>query len=407
MDAPRSDARDIGQVVEATLRAALAPELKLLRLLGEGTVARVYLARDTSLGRTVAVKLLRPERIDAEALARFEREARAVAAIEHPNVVAVHRFGQLPDGTPYLVMRHAHGRSMAQRMQGEGPLPVVEVRSILSDVAGALAAAHAKGVVHRDVRPANIFWDAATGHTLIGDFGIAALTEEWPGDGPQRLTHTGEVLGDPRYASPEQLRGEPVEPASDVYSLALVAHELLTGALPEERGGPQGLIRARLSGRSPDLDPEIDRVDPDFADLLRRCLLPDPRVRPDASVVARSARPPEPEDMEFAPPLLEFPRVGHLWRALRRRRLPQWVGGAGGAGWVALEATVALQDHFGLPRVIVSVVLITVIAAIAATAVLAWFHGEQGPQHTRPLERWLLRGVVAGWAVAVGVALLA
>jgi serine/threonine protein kinase len=393
--------------LQQALREALAPELEIIRPLGEGRTSRVYVARDTGLGRTVAVKVLRPERAGSEGLARFEREARAVAAIEHPNVVGVHRFGRLSDGTPYLVMRHAHGRSMSERLQGEGPLPIVEVRAIIADVAGALAAAHAHGVVHRDVRPANIFWDSATGQALIGDFGVAALTEEWPRGEARRLTRTGELLGTPRYASPEQLRGDPVDEASDVYSLALVAHELLTGRVPGQRATPQQTVAARLSGRAPDIAPEIERMDPGFADLLRRCVLPDPHVRPAAGAVERAALPASAAEAEFAPPLLDMPRMGGIWRALRRRRVPEWVGAAGGGGWFLLEATQALQEQFGLPRALFKVALSTAVAVVVATGVLAWFHGERGPQRTGALERWLILAIVLGWAVAVAVTLLA
>jgi serine/threonine protein kinase len=406
MEGPPSKQPQARPLQEA-LRAALSPELDIIRPLGEGTTSRVYLARDTGLGRTVAVKVLQPERAGSEGFARFEREARAVAAIEHPNVVGVHRFGRLPDGTPYFVMRHAHGRSMSERLQGEGPLPLVEVRAIIANIAGALAAAHAHGVVHRDVRPANIFWDSATGQALIGDFGVAALTEEWPREDARRLTRTGELLGTPRYASPEQLRGDPVDDASDVYSLALVAHELLTGRVPGERNSAQQTIAARLSGRAPDIDPEIERVDPEFADLLRRCVLSDPHVRPAAGAVERAARPPSAEQSDRAPPLLDVPRITRGWRALRRRRVPEWVGAAGGGGWFLLEVTQSLQDHFGWPRALVSVALSTAIAIVVATGVLAWFHGERGPQRTAPLERWLLLAIVLGWALAVAVTLLA
>lgn len=393
--------------VQEMLRAALAPELEIIRPLGEGTTSRVYVARDTGLGRTVAVKVLRPESASTEGLARFEREARAVAAIEHPNVVGIHRFGRLADGTPYLVMRHAHGRSMAERLQGNGPIPIGEVRAITADVAGALAAAHAHGIVHRDVRPANIFWDSATGQALIGDFGVAALTEDWPRGEAKRLTRTGQLLGTPRYASPEQLRGDPVDEASDVYSLALVAHELLTGRVPGQLATAQQTVAARLGGRTPEIAPEIERADPGFAELLRRCVLADRHVRPAARAVERAARPASATEGDLAPPLLDMPRIGSVWRALRRRRVPGWVGAAGGGGWFLLEATQSLQEHFGWPGAVYSVTLSTAVAVVVATGVLAWFHGERGPQRTSGLERCLLVAIALGWAVALGVTLLA
>src|SRR5688500_12718957 len=151
----------------------------------------------------------RPELgMDGAPRRRFEREARSAASLTHPNVVSVHRLGRLADGTPYLVMTYVNGRTLADRLKAEGLMPEPEARSLLTQMASALAAAHKKGIVHRDVRPANVLVEEETGRFLLSDFGIAGLLE---GEGSeQRLTRTGQIIGEPRYASPEQLRGEKV-----------------------------------------------------------------------------------------------------------------------------------------------------------------------------------------------------
>src|SRR6185295_7878104 len=150
--------------LEQRLRAALAPELELLRPIGAGGMAEVFLAREAALKRVVAVKVLSVELADSpEARARFEREAQAVASLSHPNIVAVHRVGKLDDGTPYFVMQFVEGRSMSDRLVQDGPLSVDETRRILGEVASALATAHSAGIIHRDIKPANILHEESTG----------------------------------------------------------------------------------------------------------------------------------------------------------------------------------------------------------------------------------------------------
>ena len=142
-------------------------------------MGRVYLARDPALKRLVAVKLLSPERaVDPLARARFEREAEAVAAISHPNVVAVHSVGALASGIPFMVMQYVEGPSMHERLTAEGPLHLEETKQIIGQVASALAAAHRKGIVHRDIKAANILWDDAASRARVSDFGIAAVSGE-------------------------------------------------------------------------------------------------------------------------------------------------------------------------------------------------------------------------------------
>ena len=182
--------------MEELLKEALGSDFEVLRSLGKGRKAEVYLAREGSLDRLVAVKILLKSRAEDDvARARFEREAKAAASINHPSATSVYRFGILSNSVPYLVMQYARGKTLEERVSAEGPLPLEEGRKILQDLAGALAAAHAQGFVHRDVRPGNVLCDEESGRTLLTDFGIAGILPSGKDLGP-KLTQTGELLGD-------------------------------------------------------------------------------------------------------------------------------------------------------------------------------------------------------------------
>src|SRR5688572_9377106 len=187
------------------LTQALAPSFVLVKRLGAGGMGAVYLARDPVLRRLVAVKVLAPHlATDPEARARFEREGQAVAAISHPNVVAVHSVGELENGVPYIVMQYIEGRTMADRLKDDGPLDARSAKHVIGEVASALAAAHKKGIIHRDIKPANILLDEDTGRTMVTDFGIAAVKQHGEDKGAQvDLTQAGTTVGTPAYMSPE------------------------------------------------------------------------------------------------------------------------------------------------------------------------------------------------------------
>lgn len=187
----------------------LAPELELLHPLGSGRTAHVFLAREVALQRLVAVKILRPNIGEDDTLrARFVREARSAARISHPCVPTVHRVGRLQEGLPFLIQEYVKGRtlSLRDRLDGGEPVPPGDARRILADLADALAAAHRVGVIHRDVSPGNVIIGEKTGRAVLTDFGIAAFRESGV-SAATRLRRDGEILGNPRYSSPEQLRG--------------------------------------------------------------------------------------------------------------------------------------------------------------------------------------------------------
>ncbi|MEX2177576.1 MAG: serine/threonine-protein kinase, partial [Gemmatimonadaceae bacterium] len=287
------------------LEGALAPSFTLVKRLGAGGMGAVYLARDPVLKRLVAVKLLSPALAsDREARARFEREAQAVASITHPNVVAVYSVGALENGVPYFVMQYVQGRTMAERIEAEGPLDAPTAERVLGEMASALAAAHRKGVIHRDIKPSNILWDEESGRALLTDFGIAAVrqrNEPYPEE--PKLTQAGSSIGTPEYMSPEQLLAEPITEKTDIYSLGLLGYELLIGEGPYKVSSPREVMAAhlrdtprRLSSMRADVEAELER-------LLEACLAKDPAQRP-------SAREVEDRLMHGATILLEWPPPG-------------------------------------------------------------------------------------------------
>jgi serine/threonine protein kinase len=224
----------------------LSDEYTLLGELGRGGNAIVYKARDRALFRDVAIKVVRPRFAATadEAIARLEREARTVARLQHPNIVTVHAVKRLPDGGLALVMQLVPGRTLTQAIRDDGPFDAERAERVLHDVAEALAFAHAHGVIHRDVKPENVFIDLQSGRALLSDFGIAYSSEF-----DSRLTMTGSAIGTPAYMAPEQIDGAPANARSDLYSLGVVAYELLTGA------GPYAV----QSGRRAELQSAIER----------------------------------------------------------------------------------------------------------------------------------------------------
>ncbi len=271
-----------------TLSAALAPAYEIIRPLGAGSMGSVHLARDPALRRLVAIKVPLPELArDATVRQRFEREARAAARITHPNAVGIHAIARLPDGTPYIVMEYVDGRTLAQTLEAEGALPLPLAVDILYQVAVALEAAHRHGVIHRDVRPGNVLWQPDERRAVLSDFGIAGILETGT-ETITRLTTENQQLGDPGHMSPEQLVGDPVTEAADVYSFGVLVFEVLTLQRPfrAERAADVSMEQLRRPPR--DLADALPGVDPRLRDLVKHCLARDPRLRPTAPSVVRT-----------------------------------------------------------------------------------------------------------------------
>lgn len=209
----------------ATVRDALADEYDVLEELGHGGMAVVFRARERALDRDVAIKVLPARRVtDAELVERFQREARTSARLEHPHIVPIYHVGRR-GALNFFVMKLLRGESLAARIARRGSLPTADIRRILRETASALGYAARSGIVHRDVKPDNILFDP-DGRCVVTDFGIARSMSS------TRLTAAGMSIGTPRYMSPEQARGLPVDGRSDIYSLGVVAYECLTGRVP-------------------------------------------------------------------------------------------------------------------------------------------------------------------------------
>ena len=273
----------------------VANRYEILRPLGSGGMADVMAAHDTRLGRDVAIKLIRSAQL-AEPVSRERllREARAAAALHHPNTVAVYDVGE--DDDPFIVMELVEGETLEARLRQRAPLSVDESVRIGSALLDALEAAHDRGLVHRDIKPSNVLLSTA-GAVKLADFGIAKATDTTdPG-----LTMSGQVLGTPRYLSPEQAAGEPATPASDLYSLGAVLYECVAGRPPFE--GPSAIAVALAHQRSP-VPPLLEvapRLPATVADTIERALRKDPQERfADAAEMRRSLHGGEASDRPMA-----------------------------------------------------------------------------------------------------------
>ncbi len=252
---------------------------RLDRRISSGGMGEVWAALDTLLDRTVAVKLLRDELASRPGFReRFRDEARALAALAHPSVVAVYDYDE-QDGTAFLAMELVDGEPLSARVR-RGSLGVTETMAVVAQAAAALAAAHAAGLVHRDVKPANLLL-RADGRLVVTDFGIARLLDD-----PSR-TEVGTVVGTVTYMSPEQLRGSPVTPASDLYSLGVVAYECLTGTRLFSRRDSIAVAMAHLYEPVPAMPPDVPAP---VQELVTALLQKDPAQRPaSAADVAATA----------------------------------------------------------------------------------------------------------------------
>ena len=229
----------------AEIGTILGGRYRVVAPLGQGGMATIYRALDTQLGREVALKLLRPEYLrDPDFSSRFRQEAQSAASLSHPNVVTVYDYGEDPSG-PFIVMELVDGEDLATIMRRAGPLPPAQAARIAAAVARALAAAHGRGLVHRDVKPGNVLI-GRDGRVKVVDFGIARAIAE------AQMTLPGTTLGSVHYFSPEQARGEPATTASDIFALGIVLYEMLTGSRPWEGDSAASVALARLTGPVPD-----------------------------------------------------------------------------------------------------------------------------------------------------------
>lgn len=285
----------------------VAGRYRVLSKLGEGGMGAVYRVEHTTLKKHYALKVLRLQTSDNEAVARFDREARAAAHLDHKNIAKCTDVGLLDDGGRFLVMEFIDGESLASLLARHKALPPSTALPILAQISSALACAHAKHIVHRDLKPDNVVLTREGNVVKLIDFGIARAKSQALGGGATALTKAGTMLGTPAYMSPEQVVGQSVNERADQYSFGVIAFEMLTGAPPYAADEPLSLVFKhvgeaipRASERNPSLDPSVDAV---FDRLLAK--MPEERfgsvtegylalesaltVRPSSAAIASSA----------------------------------------------------------------------------------------------------------------------
>ena len=250
----------------------LGGRYELIREIGRGGSATVYLAHDRALDRQIAVKLIAPALAnDPGFLDRFMREARISAGLSHPNILTVHDVGESDDHRPFLAISLVDGESLEQVIAQSGRLPLAEAARILGQLAAALDYLHAAGLIHRDVKPSNVLVEES-GRVLLSDFGIAYARES------TRYTATGMLLGTPRYMAPEQMRGEEPSPQTDVYAMGVLAFEMLAGVPPFEGTGT-GLMYQIVHEPPPSLRAKVPDAPPGIEAVIARALEKDPAAR--------------------------------------------------------------------------------------------------------------------------------
>jgi serine/threonine-protein kinase len=297
------------------LQAALAGEYSLQRELGRGGMGVVYLARDVQLDRDVAIKVL-PTHLahTTAARERFLREARLAAGLSHPHIVPIHRVGEA-GGFVFFVMSYVEGETLGERLRTRGPLPAAEATRVLREVAWALAYAHGRGIVHRDVKPDNILLEAGTGRALVTDFGIAhGGADALPAAG------AGKVMGTAHFMSPEQAADLPIDGRSDIYSLGVVGYLAVSGRMPFEAATLPALILRQATEAPSSVMRSAPGLPPTLGAAIDRCLARDPDDRfADGEALAAALVPPA----ETRPAL---PTTLRAWLAARNPLLVPYLG---------------------------------------------------------------------------------
>ena len=254
------------------LRTELAPEYMVEREVGRGGMAVVFLVYEVQLGRAVAIKVLPPEMALAPNVAeRFKREARMAASLDHPNIIPVYRVGQV-GGVHFMVQKFIEGRSLEAVIASQGALPISVTLHVLRCVTSALAFAHGRGIIHRDIKGANILIDT-DGRILVSDFGIARAVED------VALTASGAVVGTPAFMSPEQCSGQPLGPQCDQYSLGVVAFQMVTGSVPFTAPTLPAIMQHHFFTPVPDIEQMREGVPTELRDLITRALAKKPEDR--------------------------------------------------------------------------------------------------------------------------------
>lgn len=349
---PKCGVKQVRPVEEPDfLGQIFAGKYRVEALIGEGGMGRVYRASHLSLDKQVVLKVLRRSLLsDERTVARFQREAKAASRLNHPNSISVLDFGQ-SQGSLFMAMEYVPGKDLHQILATEWPLPEARVVEIMGQVLSALSDAHAAGVIHRDLKPENIMVERRRGNgdfVKVLDFGIAKIQDATGNDG-RSLTRAGFVCGTPEYMSPEQARGSPVDPRSDLYSVGVILYQLTSGLLPFEATSPVGFATKHLTEEPtpPSLRRPEATISVELEQLILRVLAKDPRKRPQSAEEFRQellkthADPPLPHPAPSAQASLGLVR----WIRGRTR----WVIALGGLAAVAVGGAtlVLLRAHGG------------------------------------------------------------
>ncbi|HXF94567.1 MAG TPA: serine/threonine-protein kinase, partial [Gemmatimonadales bacterium] len=264
-------AEDEGTLLR-TVRLVFAGEYDVEREVGRGGMAVVFKATELALRRPVALKVLPPEvGVTPKAVERFQREARLIGELDHPNITPVYRAGQV-GGILHIVMKYVEGRTLERILQDQGPLPVPVALAVLRGAARALTYAHERNIVHRDVKGANILIDR-DGRVLVSDFGVALRASD------VTLTAPGAIIGTPAFMSPEQCAGRRALPQSDQYALGIVAFHMLAGSVPFHGDTLAGVMQHHFFTPVPDLRRVRPDIPPQLIEVVNRALAKDPRDR--------------------------------------------------------------------------------------------------------------------------------
>lgn len=336
-------------------QTALAGEYSLERELGRGGMGVVYLAREVRLAREVAIKVLPPALAESASLReQFLREAQMAARLSHPNIVPIHRVDEA-GGFVYFVMAYINGETLAERIRSRGPLPPHQAARILREVAWALTYAHSSGIVHRDIKAENILLERGTERALVTDFGIAGAMHA------DARNADGMIAGSAHYASPEQVSGQPVDAASDLYSLGVAGFLALTGRLPFDAPAARDVVAMHLTARPPAVTSLAPTTPPKLSQIVERCLAKRPEHRfPNAAAFA--------EALEAAvEPPREIPAALRIW--LNKRSITgraQVVG----AIYLTMGVAIPLAVSLGSPALGIAIGAVAIFGAGMLPSVL-------------------------------------
>jgi eukaryotic-like serine/threonine-protein kinase len=357
-------------VTDTLINTLFDGRYRILRKLGSGGMANVYLAEDEELGRQVAIKILNDRHAsDDQFVERFRREAKNAAGLSHPNIVSVYDRGEA-EGTYYIAMEYLDGRSLKDRIVEEGPLPITSAIEVTRQILHAVGFAHRRGIVHRDIKPHNVLLADGTGEGesrfKVTDFGISRTTTS-------QMTEAGSIVGTAQYLSPEQARGAAVDQRSDIYSVGIVLYELLTGRLPFTGETPLEIAMKHLS--------EVPKPPSEIR----------PEVPADLDMVVLRALAKDPED--------RFQSAEEMERELAR------VAGGGGVTAETAEAATAVLTGAGLVDAAPTIVSRRPVVAPRREDRYGadYYDYEEPPRRRRPIWPWLLALLLLAGALVAGV----